>query len=139
MVSKIQVQLRYIIIYSGTTVENYRTCVFIDHGKVFFDKRREPRHQHRRFYFDKSFSTATLFALDCANSRIHEHTPLLMEGYLLEDLLQGYGSLDVGELFPVGKVWVPKAEIDWHHLRPFMDKDLKDKFIELDPKELLSK
>lgn len=48
---------RHVTVYSGTTVENYRTCAYVDNrGRVVFDKGREPRHEHPNFYFDQDFN-----------------------------------------------------------------------------------
>lgn len=127
---------RQIQVYSGSTIENYRTCAFIDKdGHVLFDKDREPRHEHPRFFYDDKFSTAVTFGSGCANYVFPEHTLLVMRGTVPDD---DFFSLDPGEFFPVDRVYVPKPDVRWQEIDAIFDKDLVRHFQELDPKELLS-
>ena len=129
---------KYVVVYTGTTLENFKKCAFLDGDKIWFDKLREPAHQHRKTYYDERFNIAASFALDCANGRTPEHLPLVMRGRLLEDCLS-YSSLDEGELFSVNGAYTPSGKIDWHKLLTSpMTLNIRMFFMETNPRELLS-
>jgi len=52
--------------YSGTTLENFRTCAFIAGKRVLFDKRMESRCYHHDFFSTPSFNQAVDFGYQTA-------------------------------------------------------------------------
>lgn len=122
--------------YSGTTVENFKQCAVSTPDGIFFDKSREPRHAHARFYFDPKFDTAVIFGRDCAIGMIQEHTILIIEGRLAS---RHHGSLDPGKFFPVEQVWLPRRRIETIDLHVPNGKKIQSLFIPKDPRTMLER
>ena len=93
--------------YSGTTLENLRTCLIEDsQGNLYFDKSRESRHVHPEAIFCvDDFDHATGYALERA--RMSNDTSVVLEGKLESDKVIFHKLLG-GKNFPVEKVWLKK-------------------------------
>lgn len=124
--------------YSGTTIENFRTCTFVENGTILFDKSREPKHTYRDCYFTRNLVLAQLHASRMAQEL--DQAPLIMFGRLSKRLAKKFESLiwlPQGICFSVDSIWVSKEGIDW---RPYQEraKDVRRIFQEIDPKVLLN-
>ena len=71
--------------YTGTTVENYRTCTIIENGKIYFMKARETRHQLKKLFYVGLLAYGAYWAVKAA-SKIPGHLPLVIEGNIIENI-----------------------------------------------------
>ena len=62
--------------YSGTTLQNYRTCGRLHRGKVHFVKALESKHEFPEMHYADSLETAAYFALTSARE-IEGHLPAI--------------------------------------------------------------
>lgn len=104
-----------ILVYSGTSIQNYVKCSFVgENDRVWFDKRREEKHTRPElFWYDDNFSGCVGYALSSAKAVSPESAPLILEGRIIRE---GIGFL-CRENFPVDAVWVINPKVDWHLLR----------------------
>jgi len=124
----------FVLVHSGTTLQNYQTCAYLVDGSVIFDKQREPRHTHQLLYYLPTFGLGIrYFAFEVA--RKLGHIPCVMEGAVRKDL-EHCIKLPKGEFFVVKRVWVPNIG-NWESLDSMGQID--DNFRAFDAKDLLLK
>ncbi|MEK6861862.1 MAG: hypothetical protein AABY07_07900 [Nanoarchaeota archaeon] len=122
--------------YSGTTLENYMTCATLVGNEVEFDKSREPEHFYREIYYEDNLIIAINQSINLAKTL--NHFPLVMEGKL-EAFYKDRFHLEIGECFPVNKVYIPKSAVVSADLTVFEEGNgnLNVIFTELNPLCLL--
>ena len=126
--------------YSGTTLENLRTCLMEDSsGKLYFEKKRDQRHQEPYVvYCIEEFPVAGEYSLRRSKEfNDTEEQSVILEGKLNpQDVM--FNKLLGGKSFPVERVWVLKKDSP----RNFGDKaekinDLQDYFEPRNPLDLV--
>ena len=138
--NKERFEQRKMRVYSGTTLDNYRTCAFInEQQQVVFNKAREPRYAFGSFFYVPAFEGAARYAFERANEL--GGNPLVISGLMDEEnwTVRHTYELANGEFFVVNGVWLPKKGLDWHQLNPYGKGLSKEFFDEFDPKKLLTK
>lgn len=126
--------------YSGTTLDNFRTCLTEDSkGDLYFDKKRDERHEEPTIvYCIEEFPVAGEYGLR-RSKEVHktEEQSIILEGKLNPKSVM-FNRLLGAKSFPVEKVWVLKK----NSRRNFGDKaekinNLQDYFEERNPLDFI--
>lgn len=111
-------------LYRGDTYENFQVCsVKGTEGRIFFDRRVNPAYHYKETYASRR-GVADAFSYALRNSRELGHTPIVISGrfpilskYILASITSGFCVvLPDGVVFPVDKIWLPKADFNWRGL-----------------------
>jgi hypothetical protein len=102
--------------YSGTILQNLKTCLYKEKGKIIFDKRLEPMHENSEIYFTSDFNIAAFYGIRTA-TKTSMGNPVVMCGCPLDEIFpdsrmnndQVYTSRN-GK-FEVIEVWLPRIKL----------------------------
>lgn len=114
--------------YSGTTRENFHTCTLINtREKLWFDKRREPKHAFEETFYTRQILTAITYAM---KAKEMGQSPLIIAGKMASyTRYEGaVGRLPVGILFPVERAWILESDFE----------PIPENFVEINPLKLFN-
>ncbi len=123
-----------VTVYSGTTLQNYRSCAYETSKGILFDKKKEPKHDFKTLFFVPAFEGAARYTLEIAKKL--RHTPLIVDGWVKRNRRLDY-ELPEEEPFYIGRIYLPKPGVDWRKINPHDPKSLEGSFMEINPKKLL--
>lgn len=121
------------IAYSGTTLENYLICAYLQDGQVYFQKGREPRHTTGAFWPVPKIESAAHWAINRAVEL--GHTPLIIECDIGD---RPFEPIKQDEEVPVQYVWLPRKNVGIKYLEEIIWETFSDQMIP-DPERYFEK
>ncbi|MCR4264536.1 MAG: hypothetical protein NUV98_07545 [Candidatus Roizmanbacteria bacterium] len=127
-------------VYSGTTLQNYKTSTYVTSEGVFYDKLRNPKHWYKETYFfdvpEHAYEHAKIIAFEL------QDLPVVMGGNISITYQGGRDRLPAGTLFPVSHLWILRGDITSENLLEKLlarmnYETLKSNFIEVEPASVL--
>lgn len=123
-----------VTVYSGTTLQNYRSCAYETPKGILFDKGKVLKHDFETLFFVPAFEGGVRYAFDIAKKL--KHDPLIMGGKVKKSVRLDY-ELSKGEPFYVDQIYILKPGVDWRKINPHNPKSLEGSFMEINPQRLL--
>ncbi len=93
------------LVYHGTIIKNYRTCLVKKSNMFFYQKSREKKTKTENLDYT-DFEDAAIYAMIGGLERLDlNDVPIILESEL--DVPNQRGVFPKNGLFPVNKLWVP--------------------------------